>query len=81
MIKEINYDEDYSFSVTDLISKLKKEKQIDLNEEKYIVLRHLEKDKPYYFIRYPFNEISFKYIKIDGSSGEIILDKFLYHTE
>ncbi|WP_417369649.1 hypothetical protein [Flavobacterium beibuense] len=81
MIKEINYDEDYSFSVTDLISKLKKEKQIDLNEEKYIVMRHLEKGKPYYFIRYPFNKSSLKYIKIDGSSGEIIFDKFLYHTE
>lgn len=81
MIKEINYEENYSFSVTDLIAKLKREKQIDLNEEKYIVMRHLEKGKPYYFIRYPFNEISFKYIKIDGSSGEIVFDKFLYPTE
>lgn len=80
-IKEINYDESFPFSLTDLIAKLKREMQIDLNEEKYTVMRTVNEGKPYYFIRYPFNEISFKYIKIDGSSGEVIFDKFLYPTE
>lgn len=81
IIKEINYDENFVFCLTDLISKFEREMQIDLNEEKYTVMRYLEDGKPYYFIRYPFNKISFKYIKIDGNSGKIVFDKFLYPTE
>lgn len=82
LIREINYDENYSFSVYDLIEKIKVTHQFDLNNAKVqsYVSRDFDKSRNIYIymIAYEKDENKVlkngqsKYIAVDGQTGEIV---------
>jgi len=81
VIEETNYNKDFAFDFDRFIKKAKNELGLDLNDEKYIVLRYVDEGIPAYFIRYEYNINGFKFIKIDGTNGNIIFNKFVPRTE
>lgn len=79
LIDEINYDENFSFSVYDLINKIKDVYDIDLKNTTKIanVIRGFDKsnNKFYYNILFKKSEgqeENTKFITVDGQTGEII---------
>ncbi|WP_281336657.1 hypothetical protein [Flavobacterium eburneipallidum] len=76
--EEKNWEENFPFSVYDLITKIKTTNQLDLNSEKkdLLINRGLDKetDSYIYLIRYNISKYdgSYKYIKVDGATGEIL---------
>ncbi|PAM94963.1 hypothetical protein B4N84_06660 [Flavobacterium sp. IR1] len=79
LIEETNYDKPYVFALHQLIEKIKKEEDVDLEDltQKSIVDRHVDKElgKPIYevYLRskiYP--DAEFDYFLIDGITGEVI---------
>lgn len=75
------YDKDFSFNIRDLIKKAKNELELDLNEEEYTVVMHIEEGLPIYLITYLYNVNGFKCIKVSGVDGTIIFNKFAPRTE
>lgn len=77
LIREINYDENFPFSVYDLIAKIKTTYQIDLNdiENDVSVGKLIDKEtgKHIYVIYYDKSDNgSYKYITVDGATGQIL---------
>jgi len=77
LIREINYDKNFPFSIYDLIAKIKTTHQIDLNDikENISVMRDIDKEtkKNIYVIFYnKKNDGSYKYITVDGTTGQIL---------
>ncbi|UFH35080.1 hypothetical protein [Flavobacterium acetivorans] len=80
LIEEINRDENYPFSVYDLIEKIKVTHQIDLNNtsEKSYVTRNFDKSRNIYMIVYEKDKNKIlqngqsKYITVNGQTGEIV---------
>ncbi|UFH35081.1 hypothetical protein [Flavobacterium acetivorans] len=77
--KEINYDENYPFSVYDLIARIKTTHQMDLNDEKnnISVSREIDREtgKHIYVIFYDKTDngsYCYKYINVDGVTGQIL---------
>lgn len=76
LVREINYDKNFPFSVYDLIAKIKTTHQIDLNdgENSISVSRDIDKEtgKHIYVIFYDKKPGSYKYITVDGVTGQIL---------
>jgi hypothetical protein len=77
LIREINFDENFTFSVYDLIAKIKITHKIDLNDEKenISIRRNIDKEtgKHIYVIYYDKSDNgSYKYITVDGATGQIL---------
>jgi len=81
LIQETNYDKDFAFDFTHFIKKAKNEFGLDLNDEKFSVNRYIDDGLPVYVIVYEYNTIGFKFIKVDGTNGNIIFNKFVPRTE
>lgn len=76
IIKEINYDKNYPFSVYDLIAKIKTTHQMDLNDpkENIDVNKTIDKKTGNYIYEILYNgknNGSYKYITVDGITGQI----------
>jgi hypothetical protein len=78
IIEEINRNENFSFSVYDLIEKIKITHKINLNDGELDrhVFRGIDKEinKPIYKIKYDINKNdgTYKYITVDGETGQIL---------
>ncbi len=81
LTKEINYDEGYTFTVNDFISKVKQEYNIDLNTDVSNVNfgRSLSKNGrlPVYGISFKINDEKIRYIEINGINGEVVKDEII----
>ena len=77
LIKEINWEKSFVFSIADLYRKMK-EYQIDImNTESGVNVARSEEPSPYYRISSPVEEgnyMDLRIIKIDGVNGKTILD-------
>jgi hypothetical protein len=76
VIEERDTNKGFTFSVYDLINKIKKTHNIDLNDgkENRSVLRGFDDklNKLVYNIRYDQNNVLYKYITVDGTTGAIL---------
>jgi hypothetical protein len=82
LVREINYDENFSFSIYDLIEKIKITHQIDLNNSTKIkkISRIFDEalNKYAYTILYKDDENEkMKVLVVDGQTGEILNDSIL----
>lgn len=85
LIKEINWDEHYKFSLKELIDKVKREYFIDLEDKKLgntvgrFVYEKLN-SHPFYEVNLQSKEHNLKmdYILIDGIGGEVLYKTFYY---
>jgi len=84
LIKETDHDEPYSFSLKELILKIKKEHDIDIedNKQNVVVSRRIEEKikKPVYEVYLPSKESIGKrdYILIDGTTGDVLFESAYY---
>ncbi|OXA94733.1 hypothetical protein [Flavobacterium hercynium] len=80
LIKEIDYDKPYPFSLKELIEKIKEEYNIDLEdkEQQAVVSRQIQEDlqKPIYEVYLLNDEFNSKpnYILIDGQTGAVLFE-------
>ncbi|MDO5577034.1 MAG: hypothetical protein Q4F84_08135, partial [Fibrobacter sp.] len=85
VINEIHNEPTYQFSVMELVSKVKNVFAIDLTEKKDKLMIGIQQDGtlPYYFVRYPLNDNlnSYKFIKINANTGEIISENIAHDIE
>ncbi|MBS7229582.1 hypothetical protein KHA90_00975 [Flavobacterium psychroterrae] len=79
LIKEINYDLPYKFSLKQVIDKVKKEYQVDLeNIGQESVLERFESNKPnkktFYevYLKSNVEKSTWNYVLIDGTTGEVL---------
>ncbi|KPH14667.1 hypothetical protein [Chryseobacterium sp. ERMR1:04] len=83
LIKEIDYEKPYKFAINDLIEKIKKEYQINLEDksEGSAAGRTLKDGVFYYevFLKYKTGEQKMEYLLIDGTTGKTVL-KSDYHV-
>ena len=80
LISEKNFDDDYAFSLEDLKQKMISEFKIniDLESDRLVINRGFDKseNKNNYTIRYYSpDKYSFRYIMIDGTTGQTVYDK------
>lgn len=89
LIKSKNYDQNFTFTINDLILKLKSELNIDINNntnnqfETISVRRgyNNEINRYVYYINIPINEVSSKFVMIDGKNGSILANNLAYAIE
>jgi hypothetical protein len=85
LVNQINYDGLYNFTIQNLIDLLNDNYQIDLTVpvKNLIVKRYIESNTntPEYHIMYPIDDQSFRNLKINGNTGEIILDAIGHYIE
>lgn len=77
LVKQIDWDKPYKFSIEDLIKKIKNELNIDLMDiSKKIDVTRSEQPKPVYTIMVPQKPSRIlRWIKVDGTTGEIMSDE------
>lgn len=85
LIIKKDYDSPYLFSINDLIQKMAKEFNTDLMTpiKGIDVARYVDDNSklPEYSIRIPINESSFRYIVLDGNSGNVKKDVIGHNIE
>lgn len=81
LIKQINSDKNYPFSIYDLTDKLRTDYKIDVLTDKAIIsiTRSESIDGNYkYFVLYYLNHLKYRSIIIDGTTGKVLEDKITY---
>ncbi|KUJ60507.1 hypothetical protein AR687_17190 [Flavobacteriaceae bacterium CRH] len=86
LTKEINYDQDYKFSIYDLAKKMKEEYKIDILKKSpwFKVMRDKIDSVVIYKIMIYINENKYsntKNFNIDGTTGKIISEKILSYPK
>ncbi len=89
IIKLKNYDENFTFTIDDLVLKLRTELKIDLNSnennqfESISINREYNKktNKYFYNIDIPSHNGKYRFIKIDGISGKILINEIVNPIE
>lgn len=76
LISQTNYDSPYGFSIQNLIDLFKNNYQIDLTDasQNISVYRSAAGVSPRYSIKIPYIKQFYRYILIDGNSGNVITD-------
>lgn len=76
IVKSVNHDENYRFSIYELIKQIKKSHNINLNDNTMLqgIERKFDKklNKFVYYVRYKLSKSDLKFIILDGQSGQII---------
>ena len=85
LVREINYDKDFNFSIVDLIQFSKEKLDIDLNDplSENTVNRGYDKNfgKYVYIIFQPIDDYKLRCITVDGQTGNIIGDSYNNYSE
>jgi hypothetical protein len=85
LIREINYDSKYAFSIQNLIEKVNHDYNIDLNTSatNISINRYVDDvmSLPEYALKIPINENSFRYVLLNGNTGGVIKDVIGHYIE
>lgn len=86
-IKNKEFMSSFPFSIIQLIDKMKNDFNLDINkknERLTIGIDYDENHLPYYYVRYPIHDgadNSYRFIKIDATSGKFISENVAYDME
>lgn len=85
IVNTIHNEPNYQFSINELIREIKNNFAIDITEKKDKLMVGIQEDTitPYYFVRYPLNNYlnSYKFIKVNANTGNIISENVAYDIE
>ena len=83
LIKQIDQDKNYPFSIYKIIEKLQSDYKIDVwaEKQKLSILRSGPRNNRFrYFILYYISRITSRSIIIDGVTGEVLEDRIVHHN-
>jgi hypothetical protein len=84
IVKEIDYETPYKFTIEDLIEKIKKEYKVDLGDKSEgSAAGRTSKDGVFYyevFLRHKTGEQKMEYLLIDGTTGKTVLKSDFHVT-
>ena len=81
VVKIRDFEEGFPFTADALITKVRDDLSLDLNDTKYTVQRYKDEQGAAYFIRYMLSDVASQFIRISAETGEIIFNKMIFLEE